>query len=103
MSKNMILPLGIRDVDTNKNHRDECDNHENNNVFFVVVVEILRHSLQNFMLCSISDENIKLSLSVTIFNLEDVKSFLDFVSIPQNLFKLLLTFPFHHAVCRNSS
>jgi len=23
MSKNVILPLGIRNVDTNKNHRDE--------------------------------------------------------------------------------
>jgi hypothetical protein len=32
ISKNMIIPLGIRDVDTNKNHRDECDNSDSNNV-----------------------------------------------------------------------
>jgi len=40
---------------------------------------------------------------VIVFNLEDVKSVLDFVFIPHNLFKLLLTFPFHHAVRLNSS
>jgi len=43
------------------------------------------------------------SSSVTVFNLEDVKSLSHFVFISQNVFKLLPTFPFHHAVCLNGS
>ena len=32
MSKDVIIPLGIRDVDIIKNHRDDFENRDNNNV-----------------------------------------------------------------------
>jgi len=47
MNKNVIIPLGIRDVDIIKNHRDECDNRDNNDD-----LSLLKCSLQKNQIMS---------------------------------------------------